>query len=73
MACPSLARTAFYGPAVTAVVLALADRDEATALMEQAGGDPTQRRAFAGRLRRLVGARPELADRIVPLAAVLEA
>jgi len=73
VACPALERTEFYGPAFTAVALALADRrDEAAEVMGQAGGGPTQRRALAGRLRRLIAARPELDGRIAALAAALE-
>lgn len=76
MACPALAQTAFYGPAVTAVALAVADRaEEATSLIESAigQGDRTQRTAFASRLRRLAVSRPELADTIGPLVSALEA
>ena len=74
-ALPALAEASFYGSAVTAVALADVDRaDEAASAIERAAaeGDPTQRRAFAARLRRLVGARPDRADRIAPLVEALE-
>ncbi len=74
-ACPGLADVPFAAAAVTAVALALVERaDEASQAMGWATGqgDDTQCRAFAGRLRRLMAARPDLAGRLAQVTTALE-